>query len=192
MELAALQAQHRLIVRQKITPVVNRYVVHVEEADGAEGEMVAFAEQKRLALKEQVTFYTDESRRQVLAGFKARNVVDLAGEYDVVDEKEQPIGFFRKDFTASLLRSTWHLQQPGLPTLTGRERRMLVALLRRFVDSLSWLPYHFDFGVGAHLAFSVDRRWGVRDRYRVTVHDPRLDRRLVIAMAVALDALQAR
>jgi len=192
MELAALQAQHRLVVRQKITMMVNRYVVHVEEADGSEGEMVAFAEQKRLAVKEQVTFYTDESRDQVLAGFKARKVIDLAGGYDVVDETGKPIGFFRKDFAASLLRSTWHLQQPGLPTLTGRERRLLVALLRRFTDSLAWLPYHFDFGVGAHFAFSVERRWGVRDRYRVTIHDPRLDRRLVIAMAVALDALQAR
>lgn len=192
MELAALQAQHRLVVRQKITMMVNRYVVHVEEADGSEGEMVAFAEQKRLAVKEQVTFYTDESRERVLAGFKARKVIDLASGYDVVDETGRPIGYFRKDFAASLLRSTWHLQQPGLPTLTGRERRLLVALLRRFTDSLAWLPYHFDFGVGAHFAFSVDRRWGVRDRYRVTIHDPRLDRRLVIAMAVALDALQAR
>lgn len=192
MELAALQAQHRLVVRQKITMMVNRYVVHVEEADGSEGEMVAFAEQKRLAVKEQVTFYTDESRERVLAGFKARKVIDFASGYDVVDETGRPIGYFRKDFAASLLRSTWHLQQPGLPTLTGRERRLLVALLRRFTDSLAWLPYHFDFGVGAHFAFSVERRWGVRDRYRVTIHDPRLDRRLVIAMAVALDALQAR
>jgi uncharacterized protein YxjI len=192
MELAALQAQQRLLVRQKITMMVNRYVVHVAEPDGSEGPMVAFAEQKRLAFKEQVTLYTDDTRERVLAGFKARKVLDLGSGYDVVDETGRPIGYFKKDFTASLLRSTWHLQQPGLPTFTGRERNLLVSLVRRFSDTLSWLPYHFDFGVGAHFAFSVERRWSIRDRYAVTINDPRLDRRLVIAIAVALDALQSR
>ncbi|MEU6415064.1 hypothetical protein [Microbispora sp. NPDC046933] len=192
MDIATLQAQTHLYLRQKITMMVNRYVVHVALPDGSEGEAVAFAEQKRMALKEQVTLYTDESRQATLAGFKARKVLDLAGEYDVVDDAGNPLGMFRKDFGLSLLRSTWHLQQPGLPTLTGRERNLAVALLRRFSDSLEWLPYHFDFSIGASIAFSVDRRWGLRDRYAIEIRDPRLDRRLVIAMAVALDALQAR
>src|SRR3954469_24385087 len=122
MELASLQAQTRLILRQKITMMINRYVVHVGEPGGREGEDVAFAEQKRLAFREQVTIYTDESRDEPLAGFKARKVIDLASGYDVVDGSGQPIGLFRKDFSRSLLRSTWHLQQPGLPTMTGQER----------------------------------------------------------------------
>ncbi|MBP2706492.1 hypothetical protein JOL79_22035 [Microbispora sp. RL4-1S] len=192
MDIAALQAQTRLFLRQKITMMVNRYVVHGAGPGGSEGPVMAFAEQKRMAFKEQVTIYTDESGSEPLAGFKARQVIDLGGEYDVVDHTGLPIGMFRKDFARSLLRSTWHLQQPGLPTLTGQERNLPVALLRRFTDSLSWLPYHFDFSIGASIAFSVDRRWGLRDRYVIEIHDPRLDRRLVIAVAVALDALQAR
>jgi uncharacterized protein YxjI len=192
VDLTALQAQRRLLVRQKITMMINRYVVHIEEPDGSEGPMVAFAEQKRMAFKEQVTLFTDESRGQVLAGFKARKVLDLGSGYDVTDGAGNPIGYFKKDFAASLLRSTWHLQQSGLPTITGQERNLVVSLVRRFVDQLSWLPYHFDFGVGAQIAFSVERRWGVRDRYLVDIQDPRLDRRLIIAMAVALDALQSR
>jgi len=192
MELAALQEQTRLLLRQKITVMVNQYTVHLAEPDGTPGPVVAFAEQKRLALKEQVTVYTDESRSRVLTGFKARTVVDFAGEYDVVDEAGKPIGKFWKRGMRSLLRSTWHLQQPGLPTLTGQERNPVVAVLRRFVDALSWLPYHFDFSIGASIAFPVDSRWGIRDTYLINVRDPRLDRRLVIAMAIALDALEGR
>ena len=192
MDTATLQTQTRLILRQKITMMINRYVVHITEPDGSEGPVVAFAEQQRLALKEQVTLYTDESRGEALAAFKARKVIDLASGYDVVDASGNAIGLFRKEFAKSLLRSTWHLQQPGLPTLTGQERNPVVAILRRFTDSLSWLPYHFDFSVGASIAFSVERRWGLRDRYAIEINDPRLDRRLVIAMAVALDALQSR
>ncbi|GAA1303251.1 MULTISPECIES: LURP-one-related/scramblase family protein [Planotetraspora] len=192
MDISHLQAQNRLILRQKITMMVNRYVVHVADPSGAEGPVVAFAEQKRMTLKEQVTLFTDESRQQTLAGFKARKIMDLAGEYDVTDDTGVDIGSFRKDFAKSLLRSTWHVQQPGLPTMTGQERHLVVAVLRRFADSLSWLPYHFDFSVGASIAFSVNRQWGLRDRYLIEIHDPRIDRRVIIAMAVALDALQAR
>lgn len=130
--------------------MANRYVVHAVVPDGAEGEVVAFAQQKRLAFKEQVTFYTDESARQVLFTFTARQVVDLGATYDVRDATGSPLGQFRKDFTASLLRSTWHMRQEGAPTeATGKERSKVVALLRRawqiipFVDLVpfAW-PYH--------------------------------------------------
>jgi uncharacterized protein YxjI len=64
--------------------------------------------------------------------------------------------------------------------------------VRRFVEWLSWLPYHFEFMIGDRPAFTVTKKWGLRDRYVVTIYDPQLDRRLVAAMSVALDALQAR
>jgi len=187
-----LQGLQRLHVRQKITLMQNRYLVQVGLPDGTDGPVVAFAEQKRLAFKEQVTLYTDESKQQVLGGFKARRMIDLASGYDVVDQDGTPIGSFRKDFGRSLLRSTWHVEQPGLPPAIGQERSQLVAIVRRVVESLSWLPYHFDFTINGHPVFSMQKKWGLRDRYVVDIPDPNVDRRLVIAMAVAVDALQAR
>lgn len=192
MDPQRLQAQQRLIVRQRIRMMVNQYEVHAANPDGSEGELLAFAQQKRMAFKEQVTLYSDDSRQQPLLGFKARSVMDLGATYDVTDAAGTPIGLFRKDFKASLLRSTWHLEQPGVGAATGEERNPVVAILRRFSDSLSWLPYHFDFTIDGQPAFSVDKQWGLVDRYVVEVPHPRLDRRLVIAMAVGLDALQAR
>ncbi|ROT29334.1 hypothetical protein [Micromonospora sp. HM5-17] len=192
MQPDVLQAQSQLHIRQRVRLMVNQYEVHAVNPDGSEGELLAFAQQKRLAFKEQVTLYTDDTKQQPVLGFKARQVIDLGATYDVTDAAGNPIGLFRKDFKASLLRSTWHLEQPGLGQMTGQERSLWVALLRRFVDSLSWLPYHFDFTMNGQPAFSVVKKWGLRDRYVVTIHLPQLDRRLVIAMAVALDALQAR
>lgn len=191
MEIAALQALQTLVIKQKITLMVNRYEVWAADPAGNPSGLVAFAQQKRLAMKEQVTLYTDESKSAVLAGFRARKVIDLSGTYDVTDGGGASIGTFRKDFARSLLRSTWHVDQPGMATVTGEERNLFVALLRRFTD-ISFLPYHFDFTGGGAPAFSVQKKWGIRDRYVVTISDSRLDRRLVIAMAVALDALQSR
>lgn len=190
--IETLQAQRELIVRQRIRLMVNQYEIHAAGPNGEEAGVLAFAQQKRMAFKEQVTLYTDDTKQTPLLGFKARQAIDLGATYDVTDAHGQPIGLFRKQFAASLLRSTWTLEQPGYGELTGQERNAWVAILRRFVDSLSWLPYHFDFTINARPAFSVVRKWGLRDRFHVTIHDPNLDRRLVVAMAVALDALQAR
>ena len=192
MQRERLQEQRQLAIRQRVRPMVNQYQVHAMGPDGAEGDLLAFAQQKRMAFKEQVTLYTDDTKTTPLCGFKARQVMDLGATYDVTDHAGAVIGQFRKDFGASLLRSTWIVEQPGLGAVSGQERSQGVALARRLVESLSWLPYHFDFTLEGRPGFSVVKKWGVRDRYVVTIEEPAMDRRLVIAMAVALDALQAR
>jgi uncharacterized protein YxjI len=192
MQPAQLQTQRRLHIRQRVRLMVNQYEVRGVAPDGSEGDLIAFAQQKRMAFREQVTLYTDDSKRQPVLSFKARQVFDLGATYDVTDAAGIPIGLFRKDFAQSLLRSTWHLEQPGLGVATGQERNLVVALLRRFVEQLSWLPYHFDFVLNGQLGFSVVKKWGLRDHYVVDIPNDQIDRRLVIAMAVALDALQSR
>lgn len=117
-------------VRQKVTFLVNRYEIHAAGADGSEGPMLAFAQQKRLAFREQVTFYTDESRTRPVFSFRARQRLDVRAEHDVFDEHGRPLGWFKKQFTASLMRSTWDLAGPGY-TARGQERRLWVAVLRR-------------------------------------------------------------
>ncbi|MGW4462284.1 hypothetical protein [Micromonospora sp. NPDC004704] len=192
MSVDSIQSQQQFYVRQRLRMMVNQYEVRAVAPDGAEGALLAFAQQKRMAFKEQVTFYTDDTKQQPVLGFKARQKIDLGATYDITDAAGNGIGLFRKDFKASLLRSTWIVEQPGLGAARGQERSLPVALLRRFVDSLSWLPYHFDFLIGDQPGFSVVKKWGLRDKYVIEIQNPQLDRRLVIAMAVALDALQSR
>ncbi|MCV2489425.1 hypothetical protein OF117_08595 [Geodermatophilus sp. YIM 151500] len=190
----------KFFVAQRITLMVNRYEIRAANPDGSEGPLMAFAEQKRLKLKEQVDFFTDETRTRRVFSFKARQVLDVHAEHDVVDEGGTVLGSFSKQFGASLLRSTWDLSVPGLQAV-GRERRPLLAILRRvwqwipYVGDV-WIPFvfHFDFvdtATGQPVLIS-ERRKAIRDRYTVTVPDPRLDFRVAASMAVALDALQSR
>lgn len=190
--MQSLQSLNSMTVRQRIRMAVNQYEVRTAQPDGSEGEMIAFVQQKRLAFKEQATLYTDDSKQYPVVGFKAREVIDLGATYDVFDANGQPIGLFRKDFKQSLLRSTWNLEQPQLPAMMGQERNQVLGLLRRFIDAAQFVPYHFDFTANSDPVFSVDKRWGIRDRYTVEIPNPHVDRRLVIAMAVAMDALQGR
>ncbi|MCX6395524.1 MAG: hypothetical protein NTV23_03465 [Propionibacteriales bacterium] len=176
-------------VSQKLTLMVNRYEIRAVAADGQPGELMALAEQKRMAFREQVTFYADEQRTRAVFSFKARQVMDLGAGYDVFDERGEAIGYFQKDFAKSLLRSTFKLNGPYVNAV-GQERNQAIAIIRRFVDFP--FTFHFDFHDGANLVMSVDRQFSLRDRYSVTVPYQGLDFRLAAAMTVGLDALLAR
>jgi len=194
----------RFTVKQKITMMVNRYEIRSVDASGAEGQVIAMAQQKRMAFKEQVTFYADEARTQPVFGFKARQRMDLGATYDVTDASGTPIGSFRKEFAKSLLRSTWQLTATDGLQATGTERNQNVAIARRLwelVPILKDLPspflFHFDFTApDGSIVLSSVRRRSLRDRYDVELptlpNGWRLDWRVGAAMAVALDALQSR
>jgi uncharacterized protein YxjI len=194
----------RFTIKQKITMMVNRYEIRGVDANGTEGPLIAVAQQKRMAFKEQVTFYADEARTQPVFGFKARQRMDLGATYDVTDQSGTPIGNFRKEFAKSLLRSTWQLTTADGLQATGTERNQTVAIARRLwemVPILNDLPspflFHFDFTApDGSIVLSSVRRRSLRDRYDVELPEApngwRLDWRVGAAMAVALDALQSR
>ena len=189
----------RFTVAQKITLMVNRYEIRTADDAGRPGDLLAFAQQKRTAFKEQVAFYRDESRKEALFSFKARQRLDLGAVYDVLDADGRPIGSFRKDFGASLLRSTWHLEAEGVQA-RGSERSAGVAIGRRVWEMLPVLEaipspfrFHFDFvDPSGQTVMTSERGQSLRDRYLVTLPGARLDARVAAAMAVALDALQSR
>ena len=88
----------RLIVEQKITAFVNKYKVFAVNEAGEKGELMALAQQKRLAFKEKVTFYSDEAKSNELFTFRAEKVLDVHGRYLVEDMSGKMLGGFRKQF----------------------------------------------------------------------------------------------
>jgi uncharacterized protein YxjI len=194
----------RYSLRQKITLMVNRYEIRAVDAGGAEGPVIAVAQQKRMAFKEQVTFYADEARTQPVFSFKARTRMDLGATYDVFDATGASVGWFRKDFAKSLLRSSWHLGTPDGLQAFGTERNQTVAIVRRvweFLPVVGEIPlpflFHFDFTApDGSVVLSSERQRSLRDRYDIrlprSANGWQLDWRVGLSMAVALDALQSR
>ena len=176
----------------------NVYRVHADEAGGP-GRLIAFAKQKRLAFKEQFTLYRDESAREPVLTITADRRMDVRSAMTVREPSGGVVGTLRKRGAVSLLRSTWELEQPGLPVVVVEERSLLVALLRRLwgmVPFLGDVPvpwvFHFDGRTpSGEVVLSHTRQWGLRDRYVLEVTPP-YDQRLAIALAICLDALQSR
>jgi uncharacterized protein YxjI len=188
------------VLRQKFAPVINRY-----EFSLAEGEPpFCFVEQKRFTFKEDIRFYTDESKTTELMRIKARQRFDPRATYDVTGADGSKIGEIKKVFGASLLRSTYEVDSPA-GSVQAKEKSLIVALFRRLVgfipyvgDFADWLPipYHFDFVRDGEVIGTHSRRIGkFRDIYDIDMtgdSERTLDRRLVLAIAVGMDALQAR
>jgi len=192
-------APPRLHVLQKITPFQNIYRVFWD-AGGQPGQLVAFVKQKRMALKESFTVYADESATQPVVTIKADRRIDIRSAMTVTDATNgQVVGAVRKKGAASLVRSTWEVDQPGLPTVVITERSMAVALLRRlwgFIPVVNNIPvpwvFHFDATIDGSPVFTHTRIWGWRDRYVMEIQDQRLDFRMAIAIGILMDAMQHR
>ncbi|MEU2569806.1 LURP-one-related/scramblase family protein [Streptomyces althioticus] len=198
MDATGPWAGRRFTVTQRATLKTDRYLVTGTGPDGSEDRVLAYAEQRRFSLREQLTFHTDETKSQVAFTVRERTLLDPGEGFDVLDAEGRPIGAFHERFFTSLVRSTWVLEQPGAPNAVGRERNRFVAVLRRAWDWLpldlvpfAW-PYHFDFESDGKPVMTVDKKIGLRDRYLVEVTDPGLDLRLAVAQAVALDTFQGR
>ena len=189
-------------VDQLIRPIANLYRISTLGPDGASpGDPVAFVRQKKLAIKEDIRFFADEGEQEELFRIKARQIFEVGGRYDVTTPAGERIGILEKVFGISLIRSTWRIldsteQQIGL----AQEKSVPVAVLRRLIDFVPYgelvpIVFQFTIHVDGREIGELRRPIGLRDRYTLTLRgdpDRRLDRRVAIALAVALDALQSR
>src|SRR5215211_7784352 len=104
-------------VEQLLRPMVNIYKI------SSRGLPVAFVRQKRMAVKEDIRFFADESETQELFRIKARSLMEFGGRYDVITPAGERIGVLGKVFGKSLLRSTWSVMDANeqqLATATAR------------------------------------------------------------------------
>ena len=84
----------RYLVDQLIRPIANLYrITPLAAGETPLGGPVAFVRQKKMAIKEDIRFFADESETNELFRLKARSVLDTGGSrYDVTDAQGTPVG----------------------------------------------------------------------------------------------------
>jgi uncharacterized protein YxjI len=184
----------RYLVDQLVRPMINLFRITPP---------VAYVRQKRMAVKENIRFFSDEAESHEVFHIQARSWLDTGGSrYDVNDAQDGHIGILSHIFGKSLLRSTWRITTPDEQEIAiAHERSQSMAILRRVIDfvpdigGLIPIPYNFDILAGGEVIGHVNRRFNLRDQYVLDLsRDPerKLDRRLGIVLAVGLDTLQNR
>jgi uncharacterized protein YxjI len=202
--LSELEASNRLLVQQVIKPIANEYRISVPTPGSTEeGRPLVYVKQKKMKIKEDIRFRLSPDDTDHLFMIKSKSVFEFRGRHEVLDADSAVIGMLEKDFGRSLLRSHWHVRDPsGTELLEAHESSWIIALLRRFGEIgidwfslLEWLPFDFVLRKGDQRVGTYKRVLGkMRDRYVLEV-EPELedvDRRLLVAFTIGLDALQDR
>jgi uncharacterized protein YxjI len=205
MAMNELEHTDRILVQQVFKPIANEYRISVPTpGDTQEGRPVLFVKQKKMKIKEDIRFRTTQDGDGPYEFMiKSKSVFEFRGRHDILDAEGNVIGQLEKDFTKSLLRSHWHVRDAqGNAVLESHESSWIIALLRRFADLgpdiftfLSWLPFNFVLRRNGEEVGNYKRVLGtMRDRYVMEIGDGLgdVDRRLLVAFAIGLDALQDR
>jgi uncharacterized protein YxjI len=202
--LATIAASDRFLIQQVFRPIANEYRISVPApGQSEEGEPLLFVKQKKMKIKEDIRFRLSPDDDSHLFMIKSKSVFEFRGRHEVLDADGNVIGLLEKDFARSLLRSHWHVRDAqGNELFEGYEANMPIALVRRFAGALSewfsvltWLPFNFVLMRDGREVGTYRRVLGkLRDRYVLELGSELqdADRRLVLAFAVALDALQDR
>jgi hypothetical protein len=196
-----LFAQDAFFIDQLIRPIANLYRISTLGSEGGPGQPVAFVRQKKLSIREDIRFFADESETDELFRMKARQVFDVRGRYDVTSPEGERIGTLEKVLGISFIRSTWRVYDASEQQVAlAQEKSIHVALLRRLIDFVPYgefapIVFQFTILMDGREVGELRRPVGVRDRYTLTLGgdpDRRLDRRVAVALGIALDALQSR
>jgi uncharacterized protein YxjI len=201
--LDAIKGSDHFVVQQILKPIANEYRISVQSPGSTEeGDPVLFVKQKKMKIKEDIRFRSALDDDGHVFMIKSKTVFEFRGRHNVLDAQDNVIGTLSKGFAKSLLRSHWTVSDAeGTTLFEASESSLVVALTRRLSNAsdylffLRWLPFNFTLTRDGDEVASYKRVLGkLRDRYTLEI-GPGLegvDRRLIIAFATALDALQDR
>ena len=184
-------ADNQYLIRRKVLTILGQKF-HVY--DGHEN-LLGFSKQKAFKLKEDIRFYSDETMTEEKLLIQARQIVDFAAAYDVVDSKAgQKLGACRRKGWTSIMRDSWEiLDQQDQPIAKVEEDSMAMAMLRRLLGG--WIPQHYLITDNAG-ALQADLRVRFNPfiyKMEVNVADgATVDRGLILATGILLAAIEGR
>jgi uncharacterized protein YxjI len=170
-------------IRQNL--VRNKYSV-----EDASGRTVLKGKQKLFKMKEDFPFTTPEG--ETLFRLKAKNVLDIAGDYTLVDERSgETIAVVEKKLT--LFKHTYDVRSPNGEHWARIESESAVVMaLKSLSDIAGLLPHTYSItGPSGRSMGTIKERLSIRDVYDVTIGDTGdAPREAVVAAACAIDALE--
>ncbi len=161
------------------------------------GQLVMFVQQKAFKLREDIRVYSDEARTQEVLNIKARQIVDFAAAYDVVDSASGvKLGAFRrKGWSSSFARDHWEILGPAdEPIGQVIEDSLALALVRKY--AFKFLPQSFDILLGEQKICDLRQRWNpflyMMDVDYSADGTGQFDRRIGLAAAILIAAIEGR
>ncbi len=162
--------------------------------------LVLYTEQKRFRLREDIRLYADEGMGRELLRIATQSVLDFSGAYDVHDAVSgEHVGTLkRRGLSSTFMRDHWDvLDAHGRVIGELTEDSSLKGVVRRFIDVAALLmPQRYHLEMGSRTVATYCQRFNplvlrLEVDFGGDVHRA-LDRRLGLAVAVLLSAIEGR
>ncbi len=92
------------------------------------GNLIAYARQKILALKEAVTVFADEERTRQLFSIKADRIIDWSARYNFTSTQGANLGAVKRRGMRSLWKATYDILEGDNPVMTIQEENAWIRL----------------------------------------------------------------
>jgi len=183
---------NQYLLHRQVLALTGRFRIYNPNRD-----LVLFSQQKMFKLKEDIRVYADEHMSEELLLIQARQIIDFAAAYDVIDSQSgAKVGVWRRKGFRSMLRDEWELlDSRDMPLGILYEDSIGQALLRRFLLG-RLLPQNYDIISLEQRVADLRQRFNPF-RYELDLDfsmdpDQRLDRRMGIAAAILLATIEGR
>jgi uncharacterized protein YxjI len=184
--------QRRYLLRKKFFKLFGGAFHIYDDA----GNVAFYSKMKAFKLKEDLRVFTSEEMNEEVLSIKARNILDISATYDVTDTASgQKIGALRRKGLKSILRDEWLILDANDQEIGNiQEDSLALALVRRLLSNL--VPQTFTGTLGGTPVLTFRQHFNpfiqkIALDFSVDTGG-KLDRRLGIAAAVLLCAIEGR
>lgn len=161
-------------------------------------QLVCFAQAKAFKLREEITYYQDEAKTKALFRTKARNIIDLAPTFDMIDNNGNIFGSLkRKGLMSAFAQDQWLILDPsGNQIGEILEDSLLMGIIRRNVEFVSYFsPQTYTVTFGSTEVAQIKQRknpFTVKYDYDIDTESWQKYQLLFLAIANLLGLIEAR
>ncbi|MCP4646025.1 MAG: hypothetical protein GY851_36615 [bacterium] len=185
-------AHNRYMIRKKIFKLLGQAFHVYDEA----GNVLLYSKLKAFKLKEDIRVYTGEDMATEVLVIKARQIIDVWAAYDVMDAQTgEHVGALKRRGLKSVIQDEWTIMDGNDNEIGAvKEENIALALIRRSLTNL--VPQSFEGTVNGVPVCTFKRHFNpfvLRMDMDFSVDTQGLlDRRLGIAAAILLSAIEGR
>ncbi|RLF73238.1 MAG: hypothetical protein DRN55_04140 [Thermoplasmata archaeon] len=177
-------------VRKKVLAIGNKYWIEDQA-----GNIIGFSKQKILKLKEDIRIYTDESMKQELFRIKQQQIIDLWGNFALIDSAtEQPIGYIRRKAAKSTFAwDEWEMYDANNQLIGKIEESKGRGLMRKYMPGGKLIPEKMTISLGGRPVAEVNQKFKVIGdiwELNCTNLPPNVDRRPLLGALVLMAMIE--
>jgi len=179
-------------IRKKTLTVGNKY--WMEDQSGA---ILGFCKQKLFKLKEDIRIYTDESATTELFRIKQEQIMDVWGNFAVIDSKnDTKMGYVKRNIISAFVKDTWEIYTTS-NQMVGKieEKSTGHALARKYMPGGGLIPEKMHLEMNGQILADINQDFKIiGDIWTMNCHlvPPNFDRRVLLACMLLMGMIERK